>query len=218
MKLIIANWKMYLGVKESIALAKKTFSRKNETVICPSFIALSEVKKVLNKGVKLGAQNVSWQEDGALTGEVSAGMLFELGCKYVIVGHSERRRFLKEGDLVIREKLKAVLAKKITPIFCVSDLKELVVLNDLVAEKLVVAYEPVWAIDTGKIPTMDEISDMHKKIRIRVMKSIKNFRVIYGGSVDENNIEKIFVTPGVDGVLVGGASIKLNSWRKIICG
>jgi len=216
MKLIIANWKMYLGVKESIALAKKTFAGKNETVICPSFAALSEVKKVLNKSVKLGAQNISWQDGGALTGEVSAGMLSELGCKYVIVGHSERRRFLKEGELVIREKLKAALAKKIIPILCVSDIKELLVLNDLVAEKIVVAYEPIWAIGTGRTPTMEEISNMHTKIRAKIGKSIKNVQVIYGGSVDEKNITRILETSGVDGVLVGGASTKLSSWKEII--
>jgi len=207
---------MYLGVKESIALAKKTHGGKNEIVVCPSFVALSGVRKTLNKGVKLGAQNVSWQEGGALTGEVSAGMLSELGCKYVIIGHSERRRFLKEGEVVIREKLKAVLAKKIIPILCVSDLAELSVLNNLSVEKLVIAYEPVWAIGTGKTPTMDEISAMHQKIYSKVKKSIKNLCVIYGGSVDEKNIEKILAAPGVDGVLIGGASAKPESWKKII--
>ncbi|MFA6132155.1 MAG: triose-phosphate isomerase [Patescibacteria group bacterium] len=216
MKLIVANWKMYLGVKESIALAKKTRKGKNEIVVCPSFAALTGVGKALGRGVKLGAQNVSWQAGGALTGEVSAGMLSELGCRYVIVGHSERRRFLNESDIVVREKLKAVLAEKIIPILCVSEISELTILNNLSVEKMVIAYEPVWAIGTGKTPTMDEIAAMHKKIQAKAGKSVKNLRVIYGGSVDEKNIEKILATPGVDGVLIGGASAKLVSWKKII--
>jgi triosephosphate isomerase len=114
----------------------------------------------------------------------------------------------------IREKLKAALAKQITPILCVSELGELVVLNNLPAEKIVVAYEPIWAIGTGKTPTVEAISNFHKEIRVRVGKIA---RVIYGGSVDEKNIEKILAAPSVDGVLVGGAGAKLSFWKKI-CG
>lgn len=218
MKLIIANWKMYLGIRESVVLAKKIRGGKNEVVVCPSFVAMAGVKKALGRRVKLGAQNVSWQEGGALTGEVSAGMLAALGCRYVIVGHSERRRFLKESDLVIREKLKAVLARRLIPILCVSELAELLVLNHLSASEVVVAYEPVWAIGTGRTPTMEEISVTHKKIRLRAEKSVKNLRVIYGGSVDEKNIDKILAAPGVDGVLIGGAGVKIKFWSKICSG
>ncbi|KKU05626.1 MAG: Triosephosphate isomerase [Candidatus Uhrbacteria bacterium GW2011_GWE2_45_35] len=207
---------MYLGVKDSVRLAKNIVAGKNQVIVCPSFVAIPEVKKALGKGVKLGAQNVSWQESGALTGEVSAGMLVELGCRYVIVGHSERRRFLAESDFVVREKLKAVLAKKIIPILCVSDLSELKILNQLVINDLIVAYEPVWAIGTGKTPTMEEIADMHKKIRARAGKSIKKLLVIYGGSVEEKNLKNILALPEVDGVLIGGASTTLSSLKKIL--
>lgn len=216
MKLIVANWKMYLGVKESIVLAKKTRGGKNEIVVCPSFAALSGVGQALGHGVKLGAQNVSWQAGGALTGEVSAGMLSELGCQYVIIGHSERRRFLGENNAIIRKKLKAASAAKIIPILCVSKTAELSVIRGLSLNKLVVAYEPVWAIGTGRTPTITEISSMHEKIRARAGRSVKNFRVIYGGSVDEKNLGKILAAPGVDGVLVGVASAKLSSWKKIV--
>jgi len=231
-KLIIANWKMYLGVKESIVLARQTSKIKttNEIVICPSFVVLSLVKKELGKKIKLGAQNVAWKESAALTGEVSAGMLSELGCKYAIIGHSERRSLLNESDVTIREKLKLAVAEKIIPIFCVGETAEarkagetvriiksqLAVLNNLSFDKLVIAYEPIWAIGTGRVPTSDEISDVHEFIRVETGKLVKNLQIIYGGSVDENNIKKILNTKSVDGVLVGGASTKINSWKKII--
>ncbi len=231
-KLLIANWKMYLGVKESVVLARQTSKVKsaNEIVICPSFVVLPLMKKELGKKVKLGAQNVAWREGGALTGEVSASMLSELGCKYVIIGHSERRSLLNESEVTIREKLKLAVAKKNIPIFCVGETAEarkagetvkvikgqLAVLNNLSFDKLVIAYEPVWAIGTGRVPTTEEISDVHGFIRAEAGKSVKNLQIVYGGSVDENNIKKILAVTGVDGVLVGGASTKLNSWKKII--
>lgn len=230
-KTIIANWKMYLGVKESIILARQTSKIKtiNEIVLCPSFVVLPLVKKELGKKIKLGAQNVAFRDGGALTGEVSAGMLNELGCKYVIIGHSERRSFLNESDVMIREKLKLAVAQKIIPIFCVGETAEarkigetvkviknqLAVLNNLSFDKLVIAYEPVWAIGTGRVPTLEEISDVHGFIRTEAGKSSKNLQIIYGGSVDENNIKKILIIPGVDGVLVGGASTKINFWKKL---
>jgi triosephosphate isomerase len=216
MKIIIANWKMYLGLKASVALAKQTLVGQKEIVVCPSFVALPEVKKVLPKGVKLGAQNVSWQDGGALTGEVAASMLAELGCRYVIIGHSERRRLLREDEIIIRKKLRAALAGKLIPILCVSRLEELSVLSGLTASRLVVAYEPLWAIGTGRTPTTANISAMHQKIRAKTGKSVGNLRVIYGGSVDEKNCRAILAAPGVDGVLVGAASAKTASWKKII--
>lgn len=214
MKLIIANWKMYLGLKQSVALARRIRVNRNEVVVCPSLAALSEVKRVLRKGVKLGAQNTSWQEGGALTGEVPASMLAELGCKYVIVGHSERRRCLGENNAMVRNKLKAASAAGLIPILCVSKTAELSVLKGLSFNKLVAAYEPIWAIGTGRTPAITDISAMHERIRAGVRGSVKNLRVIYGGSVDERNIKRILAAPGVDGVLVGEASTKLKFWLK----
>lgn len=117
---------------------------------------------------------------------------------------------------MIRKKLKAALAEKITPILCVSKAAELSVLNNFSAEKMVVAYEPLWAIGTGRTPTLEEISAKHEKIRGQTRRSVKNLRVIYGGSVDKKNIGQILAAPGVDGVLIGRASTKIKSWLKII--
>ncbi|MFH1252937.1 MAG: triose-phosphate isomerase [Candidatus Uhrbacteria bacterium] len=229
-KIIIANWKMFLSLKESVVLAKQItkLKTKNEIVVCPAFISLVEVKKTLGKAKKIGAQNVAWQAGGALTGEVSAGMLAEVGCQYVIIGHSERRIFANEGDLVIREKLKLAAAYGLTPILCVGETalerqtqqtkkvlkKQLAVLNNLSFKKLIVAYEPVWAIGTNQIPTVKEISLAHQLINETASPVAKKVSVVYGGSVDENNLKEILAVPEVAGVLVGRASTKVSFWKK----
>lgn len=231
MPLIIANWKMLLGFKESIALAKqiKSLKFKQPIVVCPSFAALSEVKKTIGSRVVLGAQNVSWQAGGALTGEVSASMLSEVGCQYVIIGHSERRIFANEGDLVIREKLKLAAANGLTPVLCIGETKlerelgqtkkilkkQLSVLNRLSFEKIIVAYEPVWAIGGNHTLTPKEIISIHKFIRLLISATVVKPQIIYGGSVDENSLSEILLLPEVDGVLVGHASAKLRFWKKI---
>jgi triosephosphate isomerase len=230
-KIIIANWKMFLGIEESVSLARKIFQIKSscKIVICPSFLALLEVKKVLGKTAKLGGQNLAWQAGGALTGEVSASMLAEVGCRYVIIGHSERRIFANEGDLVIREKIKLAVKNNLCPILCVGETtrerednktftvikKQLAVLNKLDLKKMIVAYEPVWAIGSGKTPTLQEISVAHNRIKKIVAKKIKSLSVIYGGSIDENNLTEILSTNFVDGVLIGRAGTKINFWKKL---
>lgn len=222
---------MFLGNKDSVFLARKISKIKSlhEIVICPSFPALVEVKKNFGKKIKLGAQNISWQAGGALTGEVSASMLVEVGCRYAIIGHSERRIFANEGDLVIREKLKLAVANGLLPILCIGETvlereegktkkiikKQLVVLNDLSFKELIIAYEPVWAIGTNRLPTSEEMVAAHKLIRKSVGQAVKKLHVVYGGSVDEKNLREILATPEADGVLVGRASTKNSFWKII---
>ncbi|HEX9664699.1 MAG TPA: triose-phosphate isomerase [Patescibacteria group bacterium] len=233
-KIIIGNWKMYLSLKESLRLAKdlKKIKLKKgvEVVVCPSLSALTEVKKVLPKKIKLGAQNVFWEKKGAYTGEVSAGLLKELGCHYVIVGHSERRQYLEETDEMINQKVLAVLENKLVPIVCVGEnlaqrrkkQTEKVILNQLEknlknvkiqnADKLIIAYEPIWAIGTGQACRPEEAVRIHNLIRQRW----PGTKIIYGGSLDGGNIASYSVQPEIDGALVGGASARAKEFIKLL--
>jgi triosephosphate isomerase len=245
MKTIVGNWKMNLGSRESVALArgvilalrgKKTLP---EVVVCPPFPALGEVHKVTARShVQIGAQNLFWEEKGAFTGEVSSRMLTELGASHVIIGHSERRRLLGETDAMVHQKLAAALSAKLVPIFCVGESKEQRDAGqhqDIVAAQLhaglsglrlrprdqfFVAYEPVWAIGTGVAATPADAVAMHSFIRTHLRDVIGeaagSVRVLYGGSVDGANIYSFLREPEVDGVLVGGASVKLQEFKRII--
>lgn len=239
-KLIVANWKMALGLKSSLRLAKfcrslaKTSSQ--QLVICPSYFALAPAQALLrNSGCALGAQDVSWQEMGAFTGEVAAAALAELGCAYVIIGHSERRQFLGESDRLVNLKLKAVLAQsKLTPIICVGEnwqertksKSQAVVKKQLQAalagfktkRPLIIAYEPVWAIGTGKVIEVKEAQLMHRFINKTAKNLISNknkLLILYGGSVNPDNAKALLALPEVDGLLVGAASWQANSFKKI---
>ncbi|MDD4412856.1 MAG: triose-phosphate isomerase [Patescibacteria group bacterium] len=241
-KLIMANWKMNLGLKDSIALASayqekfKNFT-KADVVVCPSEFALSGVLKALKKSVALGAQNVFWQLQGAYTGEVSATMLEELGCQYVIIGHSERRQYLSESCRLVNLKLKSVLGNtKITPVVCVGENLAKRKANSHITfvsgqikralagvkfdERLVIAYEPIWAIGTGVSATTADAQEMHAAIRSVLKRLYKekgdNIRILYGGSVSALNAKELLKTPNVDGLLVGGASLKINDFGKIV--
>lgn len=232
-KLIIANWKTFLGEKESLTLARKILSWqksfiKKEIVICPSFPVITAIKKKIGKVIKIGGQNVATEEAGALTGEVAAKMLADVGCDYVIIGHSERRRLFGETEAIIKKKLAIVLKNKIVPVLCVGETaverknkktisvlkKQLEVLQDLSFKKIIIAYEPVWAVGSDHTPTDEEIAQAHLAIRTQFGKK-SGLKIIYGGSVDENNISAILATPAVDGVLVGRASTKEDFWKKI---
>jgi len=210
-----------------------------EVVICPPFTALSRVSQVL-KGtrLKLGAQNLHWEKEGAFTGEISAPMLKELGCEYVIVGHSERRQYFGEVDSVVAKKLTAVFAGGMTPILCVGEKLEdreagrtESVLETQIKgalsgcdagqlKGLVVAYEPVWAIGTGKTATSEMAVDAHKFIR-RLLGMMfgsgfaEETRIQYGGSVKPENASELLKETEIDGALVGGASLKADSFLKI---
>jgi len=245
-KIIIAgNWKMYKTSVEAIELVNGL--KRNlydistiDIVVCPPFTALSEVAEaVLESPIKLGAQDMYWQKEGAFTGEVSASMLKEVGCSYVIIGHSERRQFFGETNETVNKKLKAALDLGLIPIVCVGEnlaqrekgktfevVKEqiedsLAGLTVEQAEKIIIAYEPVWAIGTGKVATPAQAQEVHQFIRNLLGKLFNekvsdNCRIQYGGSVKPDNISELISQKDIDGALVGGASLDVNSFSAIV--
>jgi len=246
-KLIIAgNWKMNKTVAEALALVddlKRDLANVKEVdiVVCPPFTALSEVSKSIldSKNIKLGAQNMSENNFGAFTGEICAGMLKEFSVRYVILGHSERRQFQKESDALVAKKAAAAHAASLKPIVCIGEtlaeregsLTEKVLetqtrgsLAGLMTEQMletVIAYEPVWAIGTGKTATTQQAQDAHAFIRSVLAKmfdetTAKKVRIQYGGSVKPNNAKELMSQPDVDGALVGGASLEARSFADII--
>lgn len=246
-KIIIANWKMKLGFSESVKLAqefKKEFSdfgqEKRTAVVCPSLVSLAKVKESIGDFVKLGAQNVFWEVQGSYTGEISPNTLEEAGCGYVIIGHSERRKHLLENYAMIHQKVKTVMSSsKLTPIVCIgeeaddrkTDKRDYVLMNQLQqalggvtidsSQRIIVAYEPVWAIGSGTALDPEEAKYAHKIIRLALndmfgMKVVENnFKVIYGGSVTSQNVGDFRDLDDIDGLLVGGASLKADEFKKI---
>lgn len=243
--IIAGNWKMYKKVDQAIALVSELSDlvadvENVEVVVCPTFTALDAVLEALQgANVAVGAQNMYWQEEGAFTGEISPVMLRDLGCKYVILGHSERRQYFGETDEGVNKKIKAAFAHALIPIVCVGETlaqreagtTEKVVrtqaegaLNGLDAEKavrLVIAYEPVWAIGTGKTASNDDAQQVCGFIR-RVVAEMFNqevadkVRIQYGGSVKPDNISALMAQPDIDGALVGGASLEAKSFANIV--
>jgi triosephosphate isomerase (TIM) len=239
-KILIANWKMKLFEKQSLDLTKKIKKKKFskiEIVLAPSFPYLSAVKKLLAKTtIKLAAQNSAAQTLGALTGEVAAEMIKDIGCSYAIVGHSERRQNLFETDQLINEKIKRLFEQKITPILCVGETLEqkkngrrnqvlvqqlkncLSKIAVLEKENLVLAYEPVWAIGSGNVVDVAELEAVWGILKHAISMLVSenyfenNVRFIYGGSVDEKNIEQFSALPFVHGFLVGGASLSADKF------
>lgn len=239
-KFVIANWKMNLNPQQSVSLAKelKKLLEKEDwsdkiVVLCPSFLAISEVAKVLrDSNIALGAQDVFYEEEGAFTGEVSPENLKELNCQYVIVGHSERRA-MGENDELVAKKAAAVAQHNMTPIICVGESLEErdssltgQVLQRQVSQALkfieednyfIIAYEPVWAISTsgsGQSITAPEASKMIDIIRQAVPNKLKNFDIIYGGSVKDDTVTDF--TKDFKGALVGGASLKADIFYQLI--
>lgn len=240
---------MYKTIPEAIELAnglkRELYDIEAEDidiVLCTPFTCLSEVSEIVtNSNIQLGAQDMYWQEEGAFTGEISPKMLLDAGCKFVIIGHSERRQFFSETNETVNKKIKAALANGLTPIMCVGESlaereKNLTfkVLEDHVmnglkdisekdALKIVVAYEPVWAIGTGKTATPDQAQEAQKYIRDLLVKLYnkdiaESIRIQYGGSVKPDNIAELMKKPDVDGGLVGGASLTVESFAKIVKG
>ena len=238
---------MYKTIKEAIELAngiKRELFKLDfaavDVVLCPAFTVLSEVAEVLNEtDIGLGAQDVYWQDEGAFTGEVSAVMLKDAGCQYVVIGHSERRQFFGETNETVNKKIKTALKHGLTPIICVGEnLQEresnntfkviqyhlrggLVDISALDMLKTVIAYEPVWAIGTGKTATGEQAQEVHKYIRDLLRKMYgeevaSSIRIQYGGSVKPENIAELIAKPDVDGALVGGASLKVDSFSAIV--
>ena len=242
---IAANWKMFKTVHEAVVFVKEFRSMVKdiadvEIVVAPPFTALYAVAEAArNSPVGVAGQNLYWEREGAFTGEVSAGMLREAGAEYVIIGHSERRRLFQDTDETVNRKLVAALAARLCPIVCIGETLEeregdqtLAVLDrqitrgldgltgDQVAS-LVIAYEPVWAIGTGRNATPEQAGQAHTHIRGRLRQGFgahaaDQCHVIYGGSVKPDNIHSLVVHPDVDGALVGGASLEVKGFFEIV--
>lgn len=242
--LIAGNWKMHLTLAQSVELAKAVAASAQgaaaEAAVCVPFTAITVVAQTLKgSSVRVGAQDLYWEAQGAFTGEVSAGQLADAGCQMVIIGHSERRRLFGDSDENINKKLKAALAARLVPIVCVGETLEeresnrtFKVLQTQLEGGLkgfapadlapvVIAYEPVWAIGTGKTATPDQAQDAHKFIRQQCSNLYgqgfaAGVRILYGGSVTDQNVDNLMAQPDLDGALVGGASLKAPAFDRII--
>ena len=238
-KLVVGNWKMH-GSRVANAellsalLAARPFAA--DLAVCVPFVFLSDVASTLAASdIRWGAQDVSAHEQGAYTGEVSAGMLHELGCRYTLVGHSERRAYHAESDLLVAQKAQAALAKGVTPIVCVGETlaerdagqaeavvkRQLsVVIHQLAhcAAEMVVAYEPVWAIGTGRTASPEQAQAVHAVLRAQLQAATSHgatMKILYGGSVRADNAATLFAQPDIDGGLIGGASLKAADFIAI---
>lgn len=244
-KIVAGNWKMNHSFHEATALLAQLlehteeFPKKAEVIICPPALYIRSFSKEAGKLMAIGAQNCHWENEGAYTGEVSAEMVKSSGATYVILGHSERRQLFGETDEVVSKKVKSALAVSLNVIFCCGESKEiredgnhfalveqqvktaLFDLSEADLKKIVIAYEPVWAIGTGLTATPDQAQEMHKFIRDLIRQKFGDacanaMRILYGGSVNPENANSLFVCPDVDGGLVGGASLKLSTFLPII--
>ena len=243
--LIAGNWKMFKTGSEAVAtagqLAKLVANvTDTEVMIAPPFTALSMVSEIVRDSkVLLGAQNFHWEDEGAYTGEISAAMLRAAGCQYVIIGHSERRQYFGETDETVNKKIRSAIHANLIPILCVGESDEerdsektFSVLDKQIINglqntssddlgKLVIAYEPVWAIGTGKTATKEQAQEVHLFLRSLIGKSFKNtlaksVRILYGGSVKPSNISELMAMPDIDGALVGGASLDAGIFSEIV--
>ena len=244
--LIAGNWKMHTTAQEAQKLGTFVVKAANsvpgrDVMIAPPFTALSAVSEILSgTGVLLGAQNVHWEAQGAFTGEISAPMLKEIGCSMAIIGHSERRHVFGETDRMINRRVKGAMQFDLIPVFCIGETLEqreagqtLKVLEEQIraglaavevtdGSQIVVAYEPVWAIGTGKTATESQAQDAHSFIRTLLAdiyeKNIAaQIRILYGGSVKPENIDILMQQNDIDGALVGGAALKAEMFERIIC-
>jgi len=238
-KLVVGNWKMHGSRPVNAQLTAALVGARPygcDAAVCVPFPYLSETAVALTgSDLRWGAQDCSAHEQGAFTGEVSAGMLAEFGCRYVIVGHSERRQFHQEGDQLVADKAKAALARGVTPIVCVGETlaqreageTEAVVKRQLsavihalahCAGEMVVAYEPVWAIGTGRTATPEQAQAVHALLRAQLLAATPRageMKVLYGGSVKPDNAATLFSQPDIDGGLIGGASLKASDFIAI---
>jgi len=242
-RLIIGNWKMNLTIPGAAALGRALAAAvrpatDREIAVAPSFTALAAVAAALKGSeIVLTAQDLFWEPEGAYTGEISAVMLQEIGVRYVLVGHSERRQHLGETDLMVGRKALAAQRADLHPVICVGEqetarasgraaavvraqlLRALEQLPATGASTLTVAYEPVWAIGTGRAASPSDAAEMHALIRDELDRTYggaaRSVRVLYGGSVSPGNVDELMATPGVDGVLVGGASLKAEAFTRI---
>ena len=239
---VAGNWKMHNTIAESIALAKAIKDGSSgflggAIVLAPPFTALLSVSEAIKgSNIFLAAQNMHYEDKGAFTGEISPSMLKDVGCSYVIIGHSERRKYFHEQDNDVNLKVRKALTAGLTPIMCVGETdeeREKGVTKDVVGrqvkqglsgvekiENIVIAYEPVWAIGTGKVATTAQAQEVHQFIR-SILKNLynsaaNNIRILYGGSVTKDNIGDLIAMEDIDGALVGGASLKADGFLGII--
>lgn len=245
-KIIAGNWKMYKDLNESSELLNDLKTKLAvlpngvKAIVCPPFTSLALAQKILEGNhIALGAQNMYHEDEGAFTGEVSPKMLKSIGCRYVILGHSERRQYFKETNEFINKKAKKALASRLIPIICVGETLEereknitdqivttqvkgcLLDISATDVERLIIAYEPVWAIGTGKVATPQQAQDVHKLIRGLISKlygstTAEKVIIQYGGSVKPENAKELLHQPDIDGALVGGACLKADSFAAIV--
>jgi len=244
-KLIAANWKMYKTPEEARAfvaafLPQVSEHKRDEIVLCPAFVAIpAVVEAVGDSGIGVGGQDMFWEPEGAYTGAVSAPMLLAAGCSHVIIGHSERRQYFGETDDSVNRKLRTALAAGLKPIVCVGEViqeREAGLTEDVLRRQcgiafreissseaipLVVAYEPVWAIGTGKTATPELAGEAHRIIRAEAIEAFGEgvagqLRILYGGSVKPENARLLMSHPDIDGALVGGASLDPKSFGAIV--
>ena len=240
------NWKMHKGIADATSLASELVASTNsmtdiDIAVAPPFSSLAAVRQALAESqIGLAAQNMHWENEGAYTGEVSPVMLKDAGCKYAILGHSERRQYFGETDRNVNRKTLAAMSHKLTPIVCVGETEEerdrgvtfVVVdrqINGALADvassqlpEIVIAYEPVWAIGTGRTATPAQAQEVHQAIRSRLgalfgTEEAQEVRILYGGSVKPNNVDELMAEADIDGALVGGASLDAASFTRI-CG
>ena len=242
--IIAGNWKMNLTIKDAVqfvADVKDKVEREDvESVICAPFTFLKDLKEaVKNTNIKIAAQNMHFEDSGAFTGEVSAPMLKEIGVDYCVIGHSERRQYFAETDETVNKKIKQAFKYSITPILCVGEtldqreegktndivknqvVSDLAGLDEDLAAKMVIAYEPIWAIGTGKTATSTQANEVISFIRSTVKEIYgdtvaENIRIQYGGSVKPDNVSQIMGESDIDGALVGGASLKADDFIKLV--
>ena len=246
--LMAGNWKMHHNHLEAIQVVQKLAYRleasdydRTEVVVCPTFTALRSIQTVIESdrmAIQLGAQNCFWETQGAFTGEVSAGMLAKLNVRFVIAGHSERREIFGETDDMVAKKVRAILAHGMTPILCVGETLEereggqtdakvqgqvraaFAGLKSADVGACVVAYEPIWAIGTGRNATPDDANSTIGVIRVTLREQVgdeaEGMRILYGGSVKPGNISELMAQPEIDGALVGGASLDPDDFARIV--
>lgn len=243
--IMAGNWKMYKTVDEAVELVEGLLAGLGDTsdrevVVCPPFTALYRIGSlVAGTPIALGAQDLFYEQEGAYTGAISPLMLKDVGCTYVIVGHSERRQYFGDDDTQVNRKLHAALANNLRPIMCVGESKpqrdagkaEAIVVSQVRAglanvtaaqmQSVVIAYEPIWAIGTGDTATPDDAQAMHAAIRAILRElydtaTADDVRIQYGGSVKPDNVDELMAQPDIDGALVGGASLKADSFLRIV--
>jgi len=243
--IIAGNWKMNNNSAESVELVSRlkemiSGAKEVEVVVAPPYTVLSAVATAIKGStIALSSQNIFWEEKGAFTGEISPAMLKDVGCQYAIIGHSERRQYFGETNETVNKRLKAALGASLTPIVCIGETleereadKTLTVIEQQLKEglagissgemeRVVIAYEPVWAIGTGKTATPEQAQEVHQFIRGILAQVFgegvaEGIRILYGGSVKPDNVDQLMSQKDIDGALVGGASLKADSFARII--